>query len=86
MFRTRKRYVRIQVILILFRDEHEKLNKICETLYHENEMLKNKLSEMDFSLKQRYESEVSKNTELMHDLEKWKMRCTAIEKSKSKEL
>lgn len=49
-------------------------------------MLKNKLSEMDFSLKQRYESEVSKNTELMHDLEKWKMRCTAIEKSKSKEL
>jgi hypothetical protein len=43
----------------------EKLNKICETLYHENEMLKSRLSEMDISLKQKFESEKLKNAELM---------------------
>ena len=37
-----------------YREEYEKLNKICETLYHENEMLKNKLNDIDFSLKQKY--------------------------------
>ena len=37
-----------------YREEYEKLNKICETLYHENESLKNQLNEIDFSLKQKY--------------------------------
>jgi hypothetical protein len=41
------------------------LNKICETLYHENEMLKNKLSDIDFSLKQKYEAEKNKNNDLI---------------------
>ena len=44
-----------------FREEYEKLNKICETLYHENEMLKKKLDETDYSLKQKYEAERSRN-------------------------
>lgn len=64
----------------------EKLNKICETLYHENEMLKQRLSEMDISLKQKFESEKLKNAELMQEIEKWKSRYQAAEKSKAKEL
>ena len=48
-----------------YREEYEKLNKICETLYHENEMLKNKLNDIDFSLKQKYESERNKNADLL---------------------
>lgn len=62
------------------------MNKICETLYHENEMLKNKLNDMDFSLKQKYESEKNKNADLLQELEKWKSRYQAGEKSKAKEL
>lgn len=69
-----------------YREEYEKLNKICETLYHENEMLKNKLSDMDFSLKQKYESEKAKNADLAQEIEKWKSRYQAAEKSKAKEL
>lgn len=69
-----------------YREEMEKLNKICETLYHENEMLKQRLSEMDISLKQKFESEKLKNAELMQEIEKWKSRYQAAEKSKAKEL
>jgi conjugal transfer/entry exclusion protein len=49
-------------------------------------MLKNKLNEMDFSLKQKYEAEKSKNSELTQEIEKWKSRYQASEKSKAKEL
>lgn len=62
------------------------MNKICETLYHENEMLKNKLNDVDSSLKQKYEQEKNKNADLMQEIEKWKSRYQATEKSKSKEL
>ena len=41
------------------------MNKICENLYHENEMLKKKLNEIDISLQQKYESEKNKNIDLM---------------------
>lgn len=69
-----------------YREEYEKLNKICETLYHENEMLKNKLSDIDFSLKQKYEAEKNKSSDLAQEIEKWKSRYQASEKSKAKEL
>jgi conjugal transfer/entry exclusion protein len=49
-------------------------------------MLKNKLNEMDFSLKQKYETEKSKNADLTAEIEKWKSRYQATEKSKAKEL
>ena len=49
-------------------------------------MLKNKLSDIDFSLKQKYEAEKNKNNDLSQDLEKWKSRYQAVEKSKTKEL
>ena len=62
------------------------MNKICETLYHENESLKNQLNEIDFSLKQKYESEKQKNQDLLQEIEKWKNRYQAAEKSKAKEL
>jgi conjugal transfer/entry exclusion protein len=62
------------------------LNKICETLYHENEMLKNKLNDVDSTLKQKYEQEKNKNADLSMEIEKWKSRYQATEKSKSKEL
>jgi conjugal transfer/entry exclusion protein len=77
---------RVPVPLSLPSEEYEKLNKICETLYHENENLKNQLSEMDFSLKQKYESERQKNADLLAEIDKWKTRYQAAEKSKSKEL
>ena len=70
----------------LFSEEYEKLNKICETLYHENESLKNQLNEVDFSLKQKYESERQRGQELLGEIEKWKNRYQATEKSKAKEL
>ena len=60
------------------------LNKISETLYHENEMLKNKLTDIDFSLKQKYQAERSKNSDLTQEIEKWKSRYQASEKSKAK--
>jgi predicted nucleic acid-binding Zn-ribbon protein len=69
-----------------YREEYEKLNKICETLYHENEMLKNKLSDIDFSLKQKYEAEKNRSNDLAQEIEKWKARYQAAEKSKAKEL
>ena len=37
-----------------YRDEIDKLSKICETLYHENETLKARIQENDYSLKQKY--------------------------------
>lgn len=67
-----------------YREEYEKLNKICETLYHENEMLKNKLSDIDFSLKQKYEAEKNRSNDLAQEIEKWKARYQAAEKSKAK--
>lgn len=41
---------------------------------------------MDYSLKQKYESEKSRNSELSQEIEKWKSRYQACEKSKAKEL
>ena len=49
-------------------------------------MLKNRLNDMDFSLKQKYDSEKNKNSDLMQEIEKWKSRYQAAEKSKAKEL
>lgn len=47
-------------------------------------MLKNKLSDIDFSLKQKFEAEKNKNNDLSQELEKWKSRYQAAEKSKTK--
>lgn len=44
-----------------YRDEIDKLTKICETLYHENETLQKRLQENDYSIKQKFESERLKN-------------------------
>ena len=49
-------------------------------------MLKNKLNDIDFSLKQKYEAEKLKNQDLMSQIEKWKNRYQATQKSKIKEL
>ncbi len=37
------------------------MNKICETLYHENENLKNKLKNTDSIFKAKLEEEYKKN-------------------------
>lgn len=34
--------------------ELENMNKICENLYNENEMLKRKINEMDITLQHKY--------------------------------
>lgn len=49
-------------------------------------MLKNKLNQIDFSLQQKYQQEKTKNADLTEEVEKWKARFHASEKSKSKEL
>lgn len=49
-------------------------------------MLKNKLNDIDFNLKQKFEAEKSKNADLLQEIEKWKSRYQASEKSKTKEL
>jgi hypothetical protein len=41
---------------------------------------------MDISIKQKYESEKQKNGELLQEIEKWKLRYQASEKSKAKEI
>lgn len=47
-------------------------------------MLKNKLNDIDFSLKQKYEAERNKNADLLQEVEKWKTRLQASERSKAK--
>ena len=84
MFQLRDAARGLQVLRERGREEYEKLNKICENLYHENETLKNQLNEIDFSLKQKYDSERSKNQELLGEIEKWRTRYQASEKSKAK--
>ena len=39
---------------------------------------------MDYSLKQKYESEKNKNSELSAEVDKWKARYQAAERSKTK--
>jgi predicted nucleic acid-binding Zn-ribbon protein len=48
--------------------------------------MKRKYSEIDFSLKEKYEMERLRGTELLQEIERWKARYMAAEKSKAKEL
>jgi hypothetical protein len=48
------------------------MNKICETLFHENENLKNKQKNLDAVSKNKLEEEGKKNRELIEDLERFK--------------
>lgn len=48
--------------------------------------MKKKYREVDFTLKDKYEMERAHSQELMQDIERWKVRYTAAEKSKAKEL
>lgn len=47
-----------------YRDELDKMNKICEALYHENENLKGKVKNADSVYKSKLDEEISKNKEL----------------------
>ena len=53
---------------MMYRDEIDKLTKICETLYHENDALQRRVQENDYSIKQKFESEKQKNMELMNEI------------------
>lgn len=46
--------------------------------------MKSKLNEMDYSVKQKFELEKQKNTDLNQEIEKWKARYQGAEKSKTK--
>ena len=48
-------------------------------------MLKNKINDIDFSLKQKYEAEQHRSLDLQAENDKWKNRYQAAEKSKLKE-
>lgn len=69
-----------------YAEETEKLNLICHQLYTELEDWKRKYAEIDLTLKDKYEIERSKNNELAQDIERWKARYMASEKSKAQEL
>ena len=69
-----------------YAEETEKLNLICHQLYVELEEWKRKYAEIDLTLRDKYEMEVSRNNELAQDIERWKSRYMAGEKSKAKEL
>lgn len=67
------------------------MNKICETLYHENQNLKNKLKNTDSIYKAKLEEESKKNKELIEEVQRWakksefsdKMRQNQIEQMRS---
>jgi predicted ribosome quality control (RQC) complex YloA/Tae2 family protein len=69
-----------------FSEENEKLNLICHQLYGELEDMKRKLSEVDFTATDKYHVERSRNTELQMELDTWRARYAASEKSRSKEI
>jgi septum formation inhibitor MinC len=69
-----------------YAEETEKLNLICHQLYTELEEWKRKYAEIDLTLKDKYEIERNKNNELAQDIERWKARYMAAEKSKAQEL
>lgn len=48
--------------------------------------MKRKLSDVDFSATDKYQLERSRNTDLQMELDTWKARYTACERSKTKEL
>ena len=60
------------------------MNKICETLYHENESLKSKLKDVDSTYKTKLDEETKANQELKKDLDRWKNKYQASEKEKQK--
>ena len=55
-------------------------------MYTELEDWKRKYAEIDLTLKDKYEIERGKNNELVQDIERWKSRYMASEKSKAQEL
>ena len=66
--------------------ENEKLNVICHQLYTELEEMKRRYAEVDLTLREKYEFEKGRNAELTNEIERWKSRYMASEKSKQKEL
>lgn len=66
--------------------EIEKLNVICHQLYTELEDMKRKFAEVDLTLREKYEFEKNRNAEFVNEIERWKARYMASEKSKQKEL
>jgi hypothetical protein len=66
--------------------ENHKLTLVCQQLYGQLEDWKRKYSEVDLSLKDRFQQEQARNYELGQELERWRNRYTAMEKAKNKEL
>lgn len=62
------------------------MNLICHQLYTELEDVKRKYAEVDFTLKDKYELEKARAAELLQEIERWRARYMAAEKSKAKEL
>lgn len=67
-------------------EEIEKLNLISQQLYTELEEMKRRYAEVDLTLRDKFEMERNRNNELMQDIERWKARYMAAERSKDKEL
>lgn len=67
-------------------EENEKMNLICQQLYGELEEFKRKLQGVDFTLSDKYDLERNRNKDLQAEIENWRVRFSAAERSRSKEL
>jgi hypothetical protein len=62
------------------------MNLICQQLYGELEEFKTKLAAVDFGLADKYDMERARNNQLMADIDNWRIRFTAAERSRAKEI
>ena len=62
------------------------MNLVCQQLYNELEDMRRRLSDVDFTASDKYIAERSRNTDLQMELDTWKARYSACERSKTKEL
>jgi septation ring formation regulator EzrA len=69
-----------------YREELDKMNKICETLFHENETLKNKQKNMDTTAKTKLDEEAKKNKELSQEIERWMQKYNLSQENKQNEI
>lgn len=69
-----------------YREEVEKLNIICEKLYEELEIMKARFADIDPTIKEKFRLERERSRQLEEELEKWRVRYSALEASKNREM
>lgn len=60
------------------------MHRICQQLYNELQEMRARYADIDLGLKEKYRVQKQRGDMLAGEIEKWKLRCQAIESSKSK--